>query len=167
MGRGPQALEGSTRALQLAGVDPSTLLSAAMGAFSLETYETPLLDLTKTYSGIELVPARPGYIPIHSTRTWIIFSRSGTQTSPPTTNIGNDAAHTNIQPSINTTPSNVNVNGAVPISLAQGVAQNQGPQILPNATVYFDLTAPATGTGGYSCMARYAIAIFWVATELF
>lgn len=151
-GVGPQKLEGPD------------MLSGSIGAYAVEVFQTPLLDLTKTYQKIELVPARPGYFPINLTTgkaQWSIEKVSGTQTTPPTIRAGNDPAHTNFFTSTSTNPSNADVNGANPPSVANGPFLPLGTEF-SNATVYFDLTSPAVGTGGYSCMARLTCAVAWI-----
>ena len=151
-GIGPQKLEGPD------------MLSGSIGAYALEVFQTPLLDLTKTYLNIELIPARPGYFAqgLLGLTAWSIEKKSGVQVTPPTIRAGNDSTHTNLFSSTATTPSNTNVNGANPPSTATGPSGSLAAQI-PNTTVYFDLTSPAVGTGGYVCMARFTCAVFWVA----
>jgi hypothetical protein len=156
MGAGPQLLEG-----------PGTN-SAAVGAYPVETFQTPLLDLTKTYANIELVPARPGYYPVGYVGAgfpqWVIESASGTQTSPPTVQVGSDAAHQNTLALSAATPTNAKVNVATPPTIVDGPTLAATTiQRIPNAPVFFDLTVPAAGTGGYSCMARLVIYICWIA----
>lgn len=154
VGLGPQQLEGPGSA------------SAGLGAFAFEFFQTPLLDLTKTYSNIELIPARPGFIPISSTNVekWVIELVQGTQTSPPTVRAGSDAAHTNFINNQNNTPSNAIVNTTVPPAVTIGNNLNfvLPVQSLPGVPVFFDLVSPAQGTGGYIVKARYVCGIAWV-----
>lgn len=157
LGTGPQTLEG-----------PGTN-SAAVVAYPVEPFQTPLLDLTKTYSNVELIPARPGYVPIVASGffpEWVIESVTGTQTSPPTIRAGNDAGHVNTIPSTATTPTNALVNTAVPPTVVTGPAN---PAVtlkrIPNAPVFMDITVAAQGTGGYSCLARLSIVVYWFAVS--
>lgn len=150
LGSGPQMLEG-----------PGSI-SGAAGAYPTEVFQTPLLDITQAVSNIEILPARPGYFPFNILSQWVIESVTGAQTVPATIRAGSDPAHLNFYPSINTAPSNANVNAAVPPSLADalnttGVALKK----FPGAPVFFDITAPAAGTGGYSCKARLVILVVW------
>lgn len=153
-----------------AGLGPQSLQGAGSGsgenpAYPLEVYQTPVLDLTKTYSDVELLPARPGYFPVILTSVWVIISRSGTQTTPPTFQAGNNTAHTNLIASVSTLPSNADVNGANPPSQTStvGAVVNLTQRIV-NATSYFDITAAASGTGGYSCMAQLVVEVVWMAS---
>src|SRR5579872_710594 len=84
-GYGPQPLQGQANAA----------LCARSNAYPIETYQTPRLNLSKTYFGIELVPARPGYVAAPRSRFWVVSSVSGVQTTPPNTQAGSDAAHLN------------------------------------------------------------------------
>lgn len=149
MGLGPQPLAGPGSG------------SAGSVAFPFEIYETPPLDLTKTYANIELVPAKFGHVPIQLSRFWIILSRSGTQVTPPTYKAGSDPTHTNFNPIDSANPTNVNVNGANPVSLATGVA-GATTALIAGLPVFFDLTSPSAGTGGYACMAKFMTMIWWV-----
>src|SRR6267142_2458719 len=157
LGTGPQALEGSNTN------------SASVGAYPVELFQTPLLDLTKTYSNIEIIPARPGYFPVvlsSSFPEWVIESVSGTQTSPPTIQAGNDAGHVNTIPNTATTPSNALVNAAVPPTVASGPAAPAATvKRVPNTPVFMDVTVAAQGTGGYSCLARLSFVVCWIAVS--
>src|SRR6267142_1271140 len=153
LGTGPQALEGSNTN------------SASVGAYPLEPFQTPLLDLTKTYSNIEIIPARPGYFPVILSGffpEWVIESVVGTQTSPPTVQAGNNAAHNNSIPTTATTPTNALVNTAVPPTTVTGPGN---PAVtlkqFPNTPVFMDITVAAQGTGGYSCLARLSFILHW------
>ena len=154
MGLGPQAFAGPG------------LGSGAALPFPLETYQTPLLDLTKTYSNIELLPARPGFYPVIISSMWLIESHSGTQTTPPTIQAGNDLNHVNIIPLSATRPSNANVNaiGQNGICTASAAAANTVQKII-GVPVFFDLTVPAVGTGGYSCFGHYVLIVCWMAVD--
>ena len=151
MGAGPALLEG-----------PGTN-SAGEVAYLAEVFQTPLFDLTKTYSNIEIIPARPGYYPLPLLTEWVIESFSGTQTSPLTLRVGNDPGHVNIFALQSTNPSNVDVNAAIPPSYATGltVAVSNNTQRIANAPVYMDITAPASGTGGFTCTARLSFIVVW------
>ena len=157
LGMGPQSLEGPD------------LLSASLSAFTMEIFQTPTLDLTKTYADVEIIPARPGFVPFLASANlnrWLIESITGTQTTPPTIRAGNDAGHSNFVTSTATTPSNAAVNAASPPSQITGPsAAAVTAKRFPGATVYFDLTSAAVGTGGYACRAKYTCAVIWVAVE--
>lgn len=149
VGTGPTALGGSG--------------SSGLINYPIETYVTPTLDLTQTVSGIELIPAKPGHVPLVYLARWIIYSVTGTQTTPATHKAGNNTAHTNIFASSSTNPSNANVNAAAPVSTAAGPVTVQPSNITPNAPVIFDLTSGAVGTGGFALRARLAAFVIWVA----
>jgi hypothetical protein len=151
LGNGPSLLEG-----------PGTN-SAGTCAYALDQFQTPLFDLTKTYSGIEVIPARPGYYAYPLSFVWIIESFAGTQVTPVVFQMGSNPAHNNILPS-QSNPSNANVNAAVPPStaIAATVTVATGTQYIANAPVYMDITSPASGTGGFACTARLAYYIFWI-----
>lgn len=151
MGLGPQALEGPG------------LVSGSNVAFPLEIYQTNLLDLTIPHLNIELVPAKPGHIPIQLSRNWIVESRSGTQVTPAQFQAGSNAAHNNYN-TLSSTPSNANVNGSTPIAyLLGGTAQPMNLQLFPNTPIMLDVISGASGTGGFSLKARYDMHILWVA----
>jgi hypothetical protein len=152
IGTGPALLEG-------AGTN-----SAGEVAYLIEVFQTPLFNLTNTYSNIEIIPARPGYYPLAFNTAWIIESLSGTQTSPLTLRAGSNPGHSNIFPLQSTNPSNANVNVAVPPSIASGltIAVPNNTQQIAKATVYMDITAPASGTGGFACTARMSFFVLWI-----
>jgi len=157
MGTGPELLEG-----------PGTQSAGNLNL--VEIYQSPLLDLTKTYSGIELVPGKPGLIPypidIQGPGTWLLEQKAGAQTSPPTTQAGSDAAHQNFLKSSNTNPTNALFNTAVAPCILNGPstgALSGTLKRLPGMPIYFDVTVPAAGTGGYICLARLYVAVGWVA----
>lgn len=134
-----------------------------MVAYVVETFETQKIDLTQSASNIELIPARPGYFPVAASVQWLIESQAGTQTTPPTTNAGSDAAHTNFFPSSATTPSNASVNAAAPPSFANAPAQAADTvQRIANATVFLDITAGAQGTGGFALTGKLVVTVFWI-----
>jgi len=134
-----------------------------------ETYQTPLLDLTQATLGIELVPAKPGYIPIGLTSIWLIETSTGTQTTPPSIQAGNDSAHTNIMANTSTTPSNANAASCVgnTPALAGGPSTASAAQLAAqhnqNAAVVFDVTAGGQGTGGYTLKGKLVLVIMWQA----
>lgn len=150
MGTGPQILDGQS--------------SGSACAYGPDVFQSPLLDLTTSYANVEILPARPGYYPLVISASWIIESASGTQTTPPTFQAGNDAAHTNILINQSTTPSNANVNAAAAPCRAGFATTNTSAATkrIAGSTVYFDLTVPATGTGGYSCKAKLSLLVFWI-----
>ena len=98
-------------------------------------------------SGIELVPAKPGYFPVFSSTKWVIQAVSGSQATPANVNAGSDGAHSNFFAS-QASPSNANVNASVPTSIIGGptAAANTVKRIL-NAPVIMDITSGAQGTG--------------------
>lgn len=153
------------------GLGPVALGSSNGGsslAFSHEVYESPTLDLTQPISNVEMIPAKPGHTAIFTTGDgfWVIESVSGTQVTPPTIRMGADAAHTNCIPSTATSPPNADVNAANPPSLSTFVTgAGNTVQRFANTPVFLDITAGATGTGGYACRARLSILVRWVPTE--
>lgn len=137
--------------------------SAGAVAYPIEIYSTPILDLTKIVSGIEAIPARPGYIATQFNSRWIVQQLSGTQTSPPTYQMGSDPAHQNFVPST-AAPSNASVNAIVGTpALGNGGLLQTGLQFFPNAPVFFDVTAAAQGTGGFALLARHVSVVWWIA----
>lgn len=151
-------------------LEPAGLISAGRVPFPVEIYASPLLDLTQAVSGVEIIPAKPGYIP--TTRTvggvfWVIENVTGTQTTPPTLRAGSNAARTNFIIQVSTTPANADVNGANPPSLSNAAAAvaTTTVQLFPNTPVYLDIVAPAAGTGGYKCMAKIISIITWMAVR--
>jgi len=129
----------------------------------METYSTPVLDLTKIVTGIELVPARPGYIATQLNREWIIVQFAGTQTSPTTYQAGSDAAHQNYA-APSPTPTNAVVNAIVNTpAIGNGGGIVTGGQRFPNATIFLDITVAAQGTGGFTLLARYVTNVWWIA----
>mgnify|MGYP006866179937 CR=1 FL=1 len=140
--------------------------------FLVETFQTPLLDLTQTIDNLEFIPARPKHVPMYAfnytlgSSCWIIESVTGTQTSPPTFSIGQDAARTNIVAATATTPSNADVNNAVVPSLGTALAVAVvSAQLLVNTPAYFKIATGAVGTGGYRCMAKFSLTIMWGCPE--
>jgi hypothetical protein len=135
--------------------------------YPIEIYQTQILDLTKTASGIELVPAKPGHYPvIFSSTRFLVEAVNGTQTTPAQMQAGSDAAHTNLFIS-SALPSNANVNAVSPSALP-GLAL--GPALatdtirrIPNATVLMDITAGAQGTGSFALRGKLSINVAWIA----
>jgi len=157
-GSGPQQLEGS-------GTN-----SAASNPYPVEVYQSPLLDLTKTVSNVEFVPARKGFFPLAITTSCIVESVSGVQTSPPTLRAGNNVTHDNFIATDTGDPTNAAVNAAVaPAYVGNLISSFVADTVMnfTNSPVLFDITAPAVGTGGYACMARFVTTVIWVATDLF
>jgi len=167
-GLGPQALQGPANAASC----------ARAGAYPIEAYQTPILDLTKTYSNIELVPARPGYVALARSRFWIVTSVQGVQTSPPTCRAGSNtelesstgepsSIHDNFFPLASTAPSNASVNAitTTPVLIAGSSAANN-LQLFQGRTVFLDVTAPAVGTGGFKLFAMLLVTVQWVALEV-
>jgi len=147
------------------GLGPSTLGSPGSGALvplAFETYETQQLDLTVPNLGIELIPAKPGYVPVAYVGYWIIDGQSGTQTSAAVAQAGSDAGHSNFLAST-ATPSNAEVNGSNPPSLA--ISPNipaDTVKMFANSPVILDVTTAAQGTGSFSLLARLSISVFWI-----
>lgn len=137
--------------------------SSGMVAFPSEIYESPLLDLTQVTLGIELIPAKPGYFPVLSSARWLIEAFSGAQTTPCTSQAGNDPAHTNVL-AAGTSPTNGATNTSVPpCVLSAGSAAAVTVKRFANAPVIFDVTAGAQGTGGFTLMAKFFCTINWFA----
>lgn len=148
------------------GVGPApvgTSGSAGLAAYPCEVFISPILDLTVPNLGIEIVPARPGYVPEWLGSLWIFESITGTQTTAAVSKAGSNAAHTNLLGS-GTGPDNADTNAAHPPSVGFGSQINTySLQRIPNATVYLDVTSGASGTGGFSLRARCAIIVMWMA----
>lgn len=160
MGVGPQALQ------------PTLVGGGASVAYPVELYQTPVLDLTKTLFGMELVPARPGHFPFQVFRWWLITQKNGTQTSPIAYRSGSNEANA-IQPtphnnfvSAGASPSNAdvnNVNLVIPC-WAAGSSGAGNAQRLTNKPIIMDITAAAVGTGNFSLFASLATFVAWSPT---
>lgn len=153
---------------QGAGPIPVGTTGAGLASYPFEGFESATLDLTQITLGLEIIPARPGYFPYIFGALWIVESVSGVQTSPPTFQAGNDAAHTNTILPNSTTPSNANVNAANSVCAVTGPGLlNSGTvKKIPNATVFLDITAPAVGTGGFALKARLWVEVIWLAVSV-
>ena len=152
---------------QGAGPETTGAPGGGLAVYAIETFETGLLDLTQTISLLELVPARPFYIPVFNGSRWVVEAVSGTQTSPATINAGNNAARSNFIPSNATTPINTEVNSCVPpcaITAPSSVAPSGlTAQAIANSPVLLDITSPCVGTGGFSLFAHLAVQVIWIA----
>lgn len=167
-GAGPQPLQGAANAASC----------ARASAYPLETYQTPILDLTKTYSGIELVPARPGYVATPRSRVWTVISVSGTQTSPATYNAGSNTGlesstaepasiHDNFMPQANALPTNATINsGTTPPFVTNATSAANNLQLFANAPVLLDISVPAAGTGGFKLLMMLTVTVEWIALEV-
>jgi hypothetical protein len=149
------------------GTGPIPLGSGGSGlsAFPVESFTTSILDLTQVVAGLELVPARAGYIPRLGGGFWDIEQVVGTQTNPPTIQAGSDTAHSNFIASTNATPSNASTNAAATPCVISGPnqASGGGVQSLTNATIFVDITVGATGTGGFVLKGRFVVNVLWMA----
>lgn len=143
--------------------DPSSGIGVV--AFPVETFETQTLDLTVANLGLELIPARPGYVPVFVSSYFVITASSGTQTSPLVSQAGQDAAHTNFWASQNGL-SNATVNaGTAPYaSIGPMAAAAATVQRNKNATVILDVTTGAVGTGGFTLSGRFVVVVNFAAT---
>lgn len=153
-GVGPESLEGQSA-------------SGSILAYPGEIYQTPLIDISQPLSNLELIPARIGYFPVFIAGLGgmcAIESVTGTQTSPVHIQAGNNAAHTNLF-ATTTLPSNADVNGASVPSLTTLNPPTNLLTMIQNATVFFDITVPAVGTGGFKCLARFAVVVVWMSVE--
>lgn len=153
-----------------AGAGPMPLgpdaLAGDMAMLPVEIFQTAYLDLTQVVSGIELIPAKPGYAPQILTSGWIIDAVTGTQTTPVTTQAGNDGAHSNIFPSASTNPTNTDVNtGSVPCLGTNMALTPNTTKRIANAPVYLDITTGAQGTGGFSVFASLFVYVMWLNLE--
>lgn len=137
--------------------------STGLVAYPNETFQTPVLDLTQVQLGIELVPAKPGHVFTVLFINWVITQASGTQTTPLTMQIGNDAAHTNICASQSIHPSNAEVAAAVPPAVCSASSLALSTKLFPNAPTFLDITAGAQGTGGFSLKGYFIITTIWMA----
>ena len=134
-------MSGQMRSSIYKGLGPQPLSSGALGgatAYPYENFQTPLLDLTVgSQLGIELVPARPGYVPVQVLREWIVEVFTGTQVTPATSQSGQNAAHNNFQP-LNSTPTNANLNTFVPpFYVTGGAIQPVSVQLATSTTRIF------------------------------
>lgn len=149
-GLGPQNLEGNQT-------------SGSLLAFSPETYSTPLLDITQPISKVELIPARPGYIPVAVLNCfWSIENVVGAQTVPAQFQVGSNAAHTNVFTST-AAPTNADVAATNPPSRTSTLFGQFQTQQFANTPIFFDLTTGAQGTGGFKCSAKFIITLLWAA----
>lgn len=151
------------------GQGPVPLGSTGGGSlcgFPVENFQTPLLDLTTANLAIELVPARPGYAPIVNFAEWIISQKFGTQTSTATYRAGSNTGHSNFIASVSE-PSNAQVNAGSsgPYIASSAFTALIDVKLIPNATVYLDVTAGASGTGGFALLASLSVSVAWVAVE--
>jgi|SRR5579863_3571367 len=148
-GLGPENLEGNPT-------------SGSFVALWPEVFQTPLLDLTKTLSSMELVPARPGHFPVVCVlANWCIESVSGVQTAPVVYQAGQNAAHTNVFAALTNGPSNADVNGANPPSFGGQSIGASRVQLIVNTPVFLDITAGAQGVS--KLLARLIVGVEWVA----
>lgn len=157
-----------------AGLGPipqGTPPAGALVAYSQETFQTQVLDLTVPNLGIEIAPAKPGHVPVVNFLNWIITQAAGTQTTPLSFQSGSDAAHTNFAPSQATHPSNAEVATAIGLAAGQAIvcASSSIPgfpqKVIPNAPLILDITAGAQGTGGFSLKGFFMINILWMAVS--
>ena len=152
------------------GQGPASLGSPGSGAiisFPYEMYQSPQLDLTQINLGIELVPAKPGYIATRQGSLWVIELVQGVQTVPLQVQAGSNAAHTNFFAS-SPVPSNVDVNGAVPPCFATSPVVTSAAntvQQFPNTPIIMDVTVGAQGTGGFALKGRLCSIVFWAPVQ--
>jgi len=152
LGLGPENLEGNQTQ------------SGSLIPFQWETYETPLLDLTQPLSMMEMLPARPGHVPIPiGLETWLIEFAAGVQTVPLQFNLGSSPARTNYVAANTSGPSNADVNGANPPSLTSGFAgiSISTSQLIVNTPVLLDITAGAQGTNFFKLLGRLVLIVWW------
>jgi len=133
--------------------------------FPLEVYQTPILDLTKPNLGIELFPAKPGYVALSNLVEWVITQVTGTQTGVLSAQAGSDPAHRNLFNSQATQPSNATVNGANPPSRSGNQTLAFTVKLFPGAPVILDVTAGAVGTGGFTLNGFFVAYVFWMAVQ--
>ena len=154
------------------GAGPSPLGSPGSGSlvmFPAESFETALLDLTVPNLGVEIVPAKPGYISVPNTAVWLIEQAQGNQTVPLSVQLGSDPAHVNWLASVSTFPTAAQFNACVGITPCEpgGVGFAGGAALAlphpPNTPIFMDVTAGAQGTGPMIFKARLVIWVFWVA----
>lgn len=160
-GIGPEPLEG-------AGT-----ISASLNLFC-EVYVSPVLDLTKTISDVELIPAKQGYFPLALNQYFVVVSRSGTQVTPATIKAGNNTNKTNFLcifsgvPIPSTIPINTDVNNANPPCITNNNGNSAFTPVtspIPGRPVLMDVVTPASGTGGFSAMVRMIAFVGWVAVN--
>lgn len=150
----------------LGGIPLGSPNAATLSAFPAEEYQSPLLDFTVPNLGVEIVPAKPGYVAVRMVAGaigFVIEQVAGTQTTPMTMNAGSDPAHTNIYISSTVRPANADVNTAVPPSIAATPTPAATTvQLFPNAPIVLDITAGAQGTGGFTLKGRFLIRVQWI-----
>jgi len=150
-----------------AAAGPISLSRAGGGlvAYSIESFQSPLLDFSVAVFGIEILPAKPKHVALLVGAPVFIFESSrGTQTSTATVNLGSDATHDDFA-NINT-PGNVLVNAITvyPCTIAYGGLSTPGnpTRLTPNATVFLDVAVPAAGTGNFSLKGRLSFTAAWL-----
>lgn len=153
-----------------AGLGPIPLGSPGAGsliAYPPETYQTPVLDFTKpTTVDIELVPAKVGLIPTFNFNEFIIEKLAGTQVTPAVIQAGSDAARTNFVAAISR-PTTADVNAANPpcfTNALAGAANTVKRDV--NAPVFFRITSPASGTGGFELKAKWCVTVQWMGVDV-
>jgi hypothetical protein len=145
------------------GEGPIPQGAAGLVPYPNETYASPVLDCTQVVSGLELIPAKPGYAPNFGGSFWVIERVVGTQTTGLNFQAGSDPAHLNFFVSTVGRPTNAEVNGAAPPSLgAGGVIAAATVAKIPNAPVFLDITLSASGTGGFVLLARLVVGVIWI-----
>ena len=144
-------------------------LAGSLLAFPAETYISPMLDFTQPISGIELIPAKQGHLPISPLLgvtyfAVVIKSVTGTQTTPAHFRAGSDPGHVNFF-SLQSAPINSDVNSAVPPSLGQINSFVGGRQMFANTPVILDITTGAIGTDSTFSLTGYIVAyVMWMGT---
>jgi hypothetical protein len=134
-------------------------------SYPSEIYQSPLLDLTAVQLKIEIIPAKPGHIPLFLNFNWIIEAFAGTQTAAGSCNLGSNAAHNNYVASFGP-PTNANINSITTVPNASfGVSSlvitANAVQRIVNAPVFLDIASGSTGTGGFVLKGKLAIRMIW------
>jgi len=154
------------------GAGPSPLGSAGGGSMVMlpsEVYETPLLDLTVPNLGVEVAPAKPGYMCVGINAHWLIEQAQGNQTVPITVQMGTDPTHTNNLQPTTFFPTAAQFNACVgntpcwPIGAGFSNSTAFAIQHNANSPMIMDVT-PGAGTGPLVFKARLVIQIQWMAT---
>lgn len=153
------------------GAGPSALGSpggASLVRYPVEVYQSPLLDLGIVQS-VELIPAKPGFIPACPVvqAFWMIEGLNGTQTLPPTWQVGSDPSHRNfIDRQTTTTP--FTGEGTTPPYYTQIFTSFlTNVPVLPNLPTYLDIVSAAAGTpangAAFQVLARLVVPVMWIA----
>lgn len=128
----------------------------------VQSFSSGDLDLATTHSGIVLIPARPGFFPVMTSRNWTIKAFSGTQSTAAQSRAGSDGGHVNFF-TLTAAPTNAEVTGTPPNLAAGPGFPALSTTRIPNADIIMDVPTAATGTGGFALTAELTVVVFWQA----